>query len=171
MTRTGAIGLMVFVIPGLFWPNPVHGQAGVRRTAPSVTPASTHRLVPFAETRLLMEGLTNANFLGLEKLLRSEQLDDEAWAFSRGQALLIAESGNLLLLRSPRDSRQETWMRLAGDMRDSAGQLARWVQRRDLGRSRSALMDLAGKCNACHQAFRADVQIRPFRKDFGDRDE
>jgi hypothetical protein len=144
------------------WRLSAWGQSPVRRTSPTVAPTGTHRLVPFAETRLLMEGLTNANYLGLEKLLRSAELDDEAWTFARGQALLIAESGNLLMLRSPRDSRQEIWMRAAGEMRDYAGQLARWVQRRDLLRSRTALQELAGKCNSCHQAFGAETRIRPF---------
>lgn len=169
----GFLGAATVCLSGL-WIDRALGQTPVRRATPTANaaqPASRHRLVPLAETRLLMEGLTNANFLGLEKLLRADELDPEAWGFARGQALLIAESGNLLLLRAPRDARQEPWMKLAGEMRDSAGQLARWVQRRDLAQSRTAMSELAGRCNACHQAFEAGVRIQAFQQDRSGTDE
>ena len=57
---------------------------------------------PIAETRLLMEGLNLANFRGLERLLTARPASTDAWTFARGQALLIAETGNLLMLRQPR---------------------------------------------------------------------
>src|SRR5262245_51174865 len=64
-----------------------------------------------AETKLLMEGLAEANLRGLGKLLREKPADAEAWAFARGQALIIAETGNLLLMRPPRSaSGQEAWL-------------------------------------------------------------
>src|SRR5437660_10953444 len=59
------------------------------------------RFEAVAETRLLMEGLAHANYQGIERLLRQKPADDETWMFARGQALLIAETGNLLLLRPP----------------------------------------------------------------------
>ena len=55
-----------------------------------------------AETSLLMDGLNQSNYRSLEKLLKQKPADAETWTFIRGQALLIAETGNLLLLRPPR---------------------------------------------------------------------
>src|SRR5207247_369538 len=72
-------------------------------------PKFVPRLEAVAETKLLMEGLNQANFRGLENLLKQKPADLEAWTFARGQALLIAETGNLLLLRPPRNQGQAAW--------------------------------------------------------------
>ena len=45
-----------------------------------------------------MEGVAVANFRGLERLLKEKPNSTEAWTYARGQALLIAETGNLLLI-------------------------------------------------------------------------
>jgi hypothetical protein len=125
-------------------------------------PAFTPKFEALAETKLLMEGLAQANFLAVEKHLQGKgPADGDTWMFARGQALLIAETGNLLLLRPPRNEGRDTWMRRAMDMRQSAGELAQRLGNRDLARSRTALRDLMAKCNACHQTFRVPTRIIP----------
>ena len=49
-----------------------------------------------------MDGLNLPNYRGLDKLLKQKPADADTWTFIRGQSLLIAETGNLLLLRPPR---------------------------------------------------------------------
>jgi hypothetical protein len=129
-------------------------------------PANAPRYVPrfeaVAETKLLMEGLTQPNFRGVEGLLKKEPADAETWAFARGQALLLAETGNLLLLRPPRTPEgQDAWFRLATDFRSAAAGLARSAGSRDYARSRAALADVANSCNRCHQTFRVAVRVGP----------
>ncbi|HTU89080.1 MAG TPA: hypothetical protein VMF69_03185 [Gemmataceae bacterium] len=140
-------------------------SAQVRR-GPEQLPAPEAKFTPkfeaLAETKLLMEGLALPNFRSVEKHLQGKGPDDvDTWMFARGQALLIAETGNLLLLRPPRNEGRDTWMRRAMDMRQSAGALARRLGNRDLERSRTALLDLANKCNSCHQTFRVSTRIGP----------
>jgi hypothetical protein len=125
------------------------------------TPASP-KLEPVAETKLLMEGLLQANVRGLEKNLRQAPTDVETWTFVRGQALLIAETGNLLLMRPPKSGGQDAWMDAATELKEKATGLARAAAARDHGRGRRALVDLTGTCNRCHQAFHVNVQITPF---------
>jgi hypothetical protein len=115
-----------------------------------------------AETQLLMEGLNQANFRGLDKLLREKPPSDEAWKFARGQALLIAETGNLLMLRPPRSRGQDAWMDHAAELRDAATALGRATGRRDFERSQNAFRDMAQTCNRCHQTFRVSVRLKPF---------
>src|SRR5579885_3480021 len=120
----------------------------------------TPRFEALAETKLLMEGLALPNYRAVEKHLQGKGPEDvDTWMFARGQALLIAETGNLLLLRPPRNDGRDVWMRRAMDMRQSAGALARRLGNRDLARSRTALLDLANKCNDCHQTFRVPTRI------------
>jgi hypothetical protein len=122
----------------------------------------TPKFEALAETKLLMEGLAQPNYRAVEKHLQGKgPADDDTWTFARGQALLIAETGNLLLLRPPRNSGRDVWMRRAMDMRQSAGNLARRLTNHELARSRSALVDLAASCNRCHQTFRVATRIGP----------
>jgi cytochrome c556 len=118
------------------------------------------KLEAVAETRLLMEGLALANHRGLVKLLKQRPGDVEAWGFARGQALLIAETANLLLLRPPKNAQGEkVWMQRSMDLRDDATALARQLSNRDYERSVKALTTLTATCNRCHQTFRVPTRI------------
>ncbi len=128
------------------------------------------RLEAVAETRLLMEGLAQANFRGLERHLKQPPKDAEGWIFARGQALLVAETGNLLMLRPPSNQGRVAWYECAADMRATARQLALAAAGRDFQRCRSGMSDLANACNRCHQTFRIQHVVRPFAE-AGERDE
>lgn len=123
------------------------------------------RLEPIAETRLLMEGLANANFRGLDRLFAKKPDDAQTWTFARGQALLIAETANLLMLRPPKNAQaQAVWFDRAMDLRQQARKLAVAASRRDYTGSRAGLVDVANSCNRCHQAFRIAVEVTPFQQ-------
>lgn len=113
-----------------------------------------------AETRLLMEALVGANYRGVGRQLAQPRLEDQAWIFVRGQALLIAESGNLLLMRPPKSGGTDEWMELATELRDRGTKLAKATQDKDAARSRAALSDLTTTCNRCHKLFNVPVPVR-----------
>lgn len=130
---------------------------------PQVPPQKpTPKLEAVAETKLLMEGLNQSNFRGLEKLLKQKPVDVEAWTFARGQALLLAETGNLLMIRPPRNPGEKVWLERAADLRETATALARLTAARDYEGSRAALGTVASACNRCHDSFRIPVRIVPF---------
>jgi hypothetical protein len=108
-----------------------------------------------------MEGINQTNYRGLERLLQQKPGDDDTWRFARGQALLIAESGNLLMLRPPRSGGQEEWMRRATELRETGATLARLAGTQDYERSRIALVDVANACNRCHETFRVPTRVGP----------
>lgn len=126
---------------------------------PQPTSAASGRPVPVAETRLLMQGINMPNFHGLEDLLRKPPADTDAWVFARGQALLIAESGNLLMLRPPRRQGRDAWMQRSEELRDTATRLARDASSRNLDAARSDFKALADTCNHCHQTFRVSTRV------------
>lgn len=138
---------------------------GLLAVSPAVPQAPSRpgpRLEAVAETRLLMEGLAQSNFRGLEGHLKKKPPDAETWRFVRGQALLLSETGNLLMLRPPRNQGENAWMDRAAEMRALATRLARAAAARDYERCRNDMTDLAKSCNACHQTFRIPVRIVPF---------
>jgi Cytochrome C' len=121
--------------------------------------AAPPRLTPVAETKLVMEGVALANYQGIDGHLKKKPEDAETWKFVRGQALLVAESGNLLMIRPPKNNGQTVWMQRAADLREAATTLARHAANRDYERSKAALADVTNTCNRCHQTFRVPVQI------------
>lgn len=124
------------------------------------------RLEPVAETKLLMEGIADPNTRALGKLFAARPKDAEAWAFARGQALLLAETGNLLLMRPPKTkSGQEPWLAHAADLREQATGVARAAAAKDFVQARAALAGVANACNRCHQSFRVGVRVDPFAAD------
>jgi cytochrome c556 len=136
-------------------------QVRERPASPAPT-APPPRMVPVAETRLLMEGMTKPNFDGLARTFKQKPADAEGWAFARGQALLVAESANLLLIRPPRTRQaQDAWAPRAVEMREAGVKLARAAGARDYVAARAGLANLANACNRCHEAFRVPVRISP----------
>ena len=122
-------------------------------------PVASPRLVSVAETKLIMEGMTLPNYRGLEGQLQKKPADAEGWTFVRGQSLLIAESGNLLMLRPPKNQGQDAWMRLATDLRERATDVARQAANRNYDKTVSAVTDLTSSCNRCHQTFQVPVRV------------
>jgi hypothetical protein len=134
-----------------------------RQVAPkSPTTAAAPKLEAVAETKLLMVGLAQPNYKGLDRLLRQRPDDAANWSYARGQALLIAETGNLLMLRPPKTQGQAAWFERAAELRTKATGLARTIAAKDFDGSRVAFVDLANTCNRCHQTFRVPVEIEPF---------
>lgn len=129
--------------------------AGAARPAPRVKP----KFEVVAETRLLMDGLNQANYRGLAKLLKQKPADADTWTFIRGQALLIAETGNLLLLRPPRRAGADAWNQDAMDLRTEAADLARKAGNRDYEGSVVGLRRVGSVCNRCHATFRIATRI------------
>lgn len=155
MTRRIVLGVAVIAGVVLFTP-----PESLRSQPKPAVPAP--RLEPVAETKLLMEGLAKANFDGLARLLKQKPADMEAWSFARGQGLLIAETGNLLMMRPPatKDA-QEKWMQRSVDLRLAGTQLAKAAASKDYLATRAAFANLANTCNRCHVAFQVPTRLDP----------
>jgi hypothetical protein len=124
-------------------------------------PVAAPRLVSVAETKLIMEGMTMPNYRGLGGQLQKKPAEADGWTVVRGQSLLIAESGNLLMLRPPKNQGQDAWMRLATDLRERATDVARQAANRNYDKAGSAFADLTTSCNRCHQTFQVPVRVGP----------
>ncbi len=126
------------------------------------TEAVTPKLEPVAEAKILMQGLSKPNFDGLGKLLRQKPTEDEAWKFARGQGLLIAETGNLLMLRPPQGKQaQDAWLSRSQDLRDAGAKIAKAAGQKDYVAARAGLAKLANVCNKCHETFRVPTRVAP----------
>jgi hypothetical protein len=163
--RRRTLILCVLLVGGLL----LHGALGLSQPPPAQpvplrppVKAPPNKMELIAETKLLMDGLARANFRGLEKILAQRPQEAQAWVFGRGQAQLLAETGNLLMLRPPRNEGEPVWYQRVGEFRSAAVQLANALGQKDYEKSRANLHLLANTCNRCHQTFRIAVQIKLF---------
>jgi hypothetical protein len=154
MTRTRFWLLTAAFALGGAWLSSAHSQPA-RKPIP--------RLEPVADTKLLMEGLASPNSRALGKLLAAKPKEAEAWDFARGQALLLAETGNLLLMRGPKvKGTEDAWAAQSVELRESATALARAAAAKDYLQARASLAAVANACNRCHHTSRVDVRVDPF---------
>jgi hypothetical protein len=145
----GAVGLMLLSGPFSWSQGPAN-------------PKQPPRLEPIAETKLIMEGFTKPNYDGLTKTLAKKPTEQEAWVFARGQALLVAESANLLMIRPPRTKgQQDTWMQRSMEMRSAAKELGTVIAAKDYPTTQAALAKLANQCNRCHADFNIKMRVEP----------
>jgi len=132
-----------------------------RPAAPS--PPPTPRLEAIADTKLLMEGLCQPNFQGLGKRLAEKPADAETWTIARGQALILAETGNLLMMRPPKGRpAQEAWMAAAMDLRAESAKLARAAEVKNYSSAAAGLASIANACNRCHEKIGEKTRVEPF---------
>ncbi len=124
--------------------------------------SSEVRMIPIAETKLIMEGIIHNNFRALEKTLRGKPNGEEAWLIIRGQALLIAESGNLLLLRPPKNEGKASWYNQSLVLRNTAKLIGEYASDRKLIEVRDQFAKLSNVCNSCHQKFQVKESIHIF---------
>jgi hypothetical protein len=160
----GAFALLMPLAPSqTFLPQPKQLPPTTERPAAPAPERAPPKLEAVAETKLLMEGLAKVNFDGLGKLLKDKPTDAENWTFARGQALIIAETGNLLMLRPPKGkAAQDAWLGYASDMKNAAAQLAKSAGEKDYLNSRANLMTLSNTCNRCHEKFGLKIRVAPF---------
>ena len=129
MTRVRFWFLLTVLAAGSVWLSSAHSQPANTKTP---------RLEPVAETKLLMEGIADPNARALGKLLAAKPKDAESWRFVRGQSLLLAETGNLLMMRPPKTKAgTDTWMTHATELRENATELIAMMGRWCPGMSRA----------------------------------
>jgi hypothetical protein len=150
---TGLLGILCLTVSSAQLPSP---KAAENRGAGP-------KLEAVAETKLLMNGLIEPNFRGFNRTLKDKPAEAEAWQFARGQALLVAEAGNLLMMRGPRlGPKIDTWMAKATDLRTAAAKLGEQSGKQDYIAARAALVDVVNACNRCHEAFHVKKTLEPF---------
>ena len=79
--------------------------------------------------------------------------DDAGWLAARHQALVLAESGNLLMIGS-RVRDNDNWMRLSRAMVDGAARAADAAAKKDATALEAATDAITVACEACHRPYR-----------------
>ncbi|NIL97170.1 MAG: hypothetical protein GTO53_06360 [Planctomycetales bacterium] len=108
-----------------------------------------------------MEYVFEPNYKLLRQHLAAEPADKKGWKPIKAASLMLAESGNLLLLRTPEEEGAR-WNELSVAVRQLSGQLYHTARDRDYPSASKQYRALLQKCNACHQEFaEGKYQLQP----------
>jgi len=86
--------------------------------------------------------------------------DEKEWAALRRNAITLAESGNLLMMRD-RARDQGDWMKDAKMLVDVGTAAYKAAQARDANALAALTEQLDASCTTCHKQYRPDVFPRP----------
>lgn len=93
-------------------------------------------------------------FKELRATMKSEPADRNAWKPVKANSLILAENGNLLMMRGPEDGEEKrAWNALAADLREHGRLLYQQAKKRDYTQARKHYEAFVTKCNACHEKF------------------
>lgn len=99
-----------------------------------------------------MEGVFQGPYRRLKAAIANEPKDNAGWKTIRSEALILAEGGNLLLLRKP-EKNTEKWNEYSIASRDAGAELFKAAKKKDYAESKKAYEKMLTSCNACHKQF------------------
>jgi hypothetical protein len=99
-----------------------------------------------------MEYVFEPPYKRLKAALAGETLDKAAFKTVKSDGLILAEGGNLLLMRSP-EKDAAAWKERAIAVREAGAELYRAGKAKDADASRKTFAALLKNCNACHDQF------------------
>ena len=109
---------------------------------------------PVATTKQIMVDIIHPASNSLLLLVnRGGPGDDKAWAEARRSALILAESGNLLLMRN----RSSGWTADAKELTDAGAAAYKAVEAKDAKALASVSDRIDASCTTCHKHSRPNV--------------
>ncbi len=123
-------------------------------SSPAVQPQSVSAKMQPVESDMheFMEYVFQPTYKRLQKSISVETTDKAVWKGIKADALILAEAGNLLLLRVPKDGKID-WDDLSVATREEGGKLYQAAKAKDFKLSRKHYELMVTKCNACHDKF------------------
>jgi hypothetical protein len=108
-----------------------------------------------------MEYQFEPTFKRLKPAMAADQADKPNWKTLKAESLILAEGGNLLMLRAPKDNRDQ-WVKYSQELRLHGGQLYRSAKAKDFKAAHEHYGLMLKTCNACHTDFaHGEHQLAP----------
>jgi len=120
--------------------------------AVAADPAADGPVVVESSMHEFMEYVYQPTYLRLKANMAKVSADPAPWKELKADALILAESGNLLLMRGPDENRAD-WNRHSVATREMAAELYKAARAEDAGKAKMAYTELITRCNACHDDF------------------
>jgi hypothetical protein len=144
-----SIVALVLVLPALW---AVHASLPSLRATGADNPAKTTAVPVDITMHDFMEGVFQGPYRRLKAAIANEPKDNAGWKAVRSESLILAEGGNLLLLRKP-EKDADKWAEFSTASRDAGAELFKAAKKKDFTASKKAYETMLTHCNACHKQF------------------
>ncbi len=161
-TRRFALTLSILVVPVVLlaslFPRSITPSAIAQPPVNNPEPAA----IPVEEDmHEFMEYVFQPTYKRLRSSMAATEKDNGTWTSIKSDSLILAEGGNLLLIRGP-EADSKDWNEHATTVRDFGGQLYRAAKKKDDAESQKVYRSMLDNCNACHQQFAdGEHQLKP----------
>lgn len=105
-----------------------------------------------------MEYVFQPTFKQLKPVMAEKPENNQGWKTMKVGSLILAEGGNLLLIRQPEKDAAD-WTRHSTEVRDFGGKFYRAAQAKDFDKASANYKSMVQSCNACHQQFAGGEHI------------
>jgi hypothetical protein len=112
--------------------------------------ATKDGLVPTVDCHHLMEYIVEEAFDDLKEDLAAEPANKKAWRGVLSSSAMLAETGNLLLIRRPKDVDAREWTTLAVALRETGSEVMKTAKAREYAATKKAYAAMVAACNNCH---------------------
>ena len=99
-----------------------------------------------------MEYVFQPTFMRLQPAMQNAPADNQGWKIIKSESLVLAEGGNLLLIRPSEEDTAE-WVEHSTQVRKFGGELYRAGHDKDFSKARKSYESMIENCNACHQQY------------------
>lgn len=99
-----------------------------------------------------MEYVFQPTYLRLKASMATAPADNKGWKAVKSDALILAESCNLLFARKP-DQHGEDWTKHAAAAKTYGGKLYNAAKEKNFEGAATAYISMINNCNACHKQF------------------
>jgi len=141
--------LVVVVLVGSFAVMSVSRSTTAVAAAPT-TPNGPQPVEP--DMHEFMEYVFQPTYKRLKLSFAGEPADNTGWKGIKADALILAEGGNLLMLRTPKKD-AAAWNEMSEAVRASGASLYQSAKSKDYKAARQHYEVMLKKCNACHDKF------------------
>ena len=137
--------LCIIVLVGSFHFGIEAADSGKGSDAPALRPVED-------DVHEFMEYAFEPFFHDLRGAISNPPANKKAWIPVKANSLILAENGNLLMLRGPEEN-SSTWNELSVALREEGKLLYQAAKKRDYDAAKVHYEKFVTKCNACHQQF------------------
>lgn len=144
-------GLLMLSTAAWLWTESVAVHAAADEKADAAEPVES-------DMHEFMEYVFQPTFKRLKPAMAAAPADNAAWKAIKSDSLILAEGGNLLLIRQSDDDAAD-WVSHSVQVRDFGGELYRAAKAKDYTTARKQYESMVQNCNACHEQFAGGEHI------------
>jgi hypothetical protein len=156
------IGLFLVIVAGvgLLAADSLRSRTTAAEQAPASAAASKFQPVDDSMHEF-MEYQFQPTYLRLKAAMAKPPTDRAGWKPIKADSMILAEGGNLLLIRTPAKGGAE-WNKWSIAVRTRGGQLYRAAKKQDYPSAQTHYRAMLTSCNACHKVFaKGKHQLKP----------